>query len=1376
MKHFILSVSLLWICIASAFGQFADPAVSGANFVPNEVTVGQSATLTISFANTGSTPIPQGAIELTISTAKDYYSSNGTTAPGGTGAALFNWTYLGSDVWRGTNSVAVPAFGGGPITLAVNGLAQSPAFETTNVNVQPVSNFGAFNDAATNNNLQPKLKVNPAAATPVANNDSATTPFNTAVNISPLTNDNLNGGTNPVLAVVAQPANGTVSVSGNQFVFTPTTGFSGTTTFTYNITASNGTSNTATVTVTVGAPPPAPVANNDSATTPFNTAVNISPLGNDNLNGGTNPVLSVVAQPANGSVSVSGNQFVFTPTTGFTGTTTFTYRITASNGTSNTATVTVTVGAAPVLPSISIADVAVNENAGNATITLTLSAPSATPVTVQYSTANGTAQSGSDYTTASGTATFAANSTTTTFPVAILDDNVNEPTETFNVNLTSPSGATIADNQGVVTINDNDQAGGTPDCANITITAGNGSITVTALNGAPVSSLQVFTSTWQQVFNCFANCGASQTVNVPAGSYFVFAKYYTAGYALICEKQLTVTVGGNDPCAGLGGDTDGDGTCNNNDCQPNNPAFPATPGTACNDNNPNTTNDVVTANGCGCAGTPVDPCANLGGDTDGDGTCNNNDCQPNNPAFPATPGSPCNDNNPNTTNDVVTANGCGCAGTPVAQQPSISIADVAVNENVGNATITLTLSAPSATPVTVQYATANGTALSGSDYTTRTGTATFAANATTTTFTVAILDDNVNEPTEAFNVNLTSPSGATIADNQGVVTINDNDQAGGTPNCANIIIMPGAGTITVTGLGGAPISSLQVFSSTWQQIYNCFANCGASQTVNVPAGTYYVYAKYFTAGYALICEKQQTVTVGGSGGQPTIAINDVTVNENAGTATFTVTLSAPSASPVTVAYSTANGTATAPGDYTTKTATLTIPAGSTTGAIQVQITDDNVNEPTETFSVNLSSPTGATIADSQGIGTINDNDPAAPICDNVTNGGIIGFGTSCATSAVHCLGSGACETITNCGMPTGGTGALEVMWLRSTTSCAAPTSTAAQVMAGLDPHWRVIPGITSLSFSPGTVVETTCYLRCVRRAGCGNFIESNIISLIVDPNCNSNGTPNCANVTITPGNGNITVGGLNGAPVVSVQVFNAGWQQLHNCFGNCGNTTATFPVPAGAYVVYVKYYTANYQLVCEVNQNVNVATNLVDSSDDSFRFEAIKHSEHTELLWSHKGDYLVDEYIVERSVDGISFEELSFQGSDKDANAVVYNDYDLEPLTGDNYYRIKLLNADGSFSYSEAKLVRFEDLVDFQVFPNPANSFTSINLEKVMGKQVDIHIFNDKGLRMKTFHVDEVSGKYFQMDLRDLHEGHYIIWVNVPGKRPIAKTLVIGRI
>jgi uncharacterized repeat protein (TIGR01451 family) len=164
MKNFFFCIFFSFVTATSILAQSADPAVTGANFVASTTAVGQNSTLTISFANTGSTAIPTGSIELTISTAKNYYTSNGVTPPAGTGGALFNWVYIGVDSWRGTNKEIIPAFGGGDITLQVTGKSPSSAFEITNINVQPINSFGSFNDSPNNNNLQPKLKINPATA------------------------------------------------------------------------------------------------------------------------------------------------------------------------------------------------------------------------------------------------------------------------------------------------------------------------------------------------------------------------------------------------------------------------------------------------------------------------------------------------------------------------------------------------------------------------------------------------------------------------------------------------------------------------------------------------------------------------------------------------------------------------------------------------------------------------------------------------------------------------------------------------------------------------------------------------------------------------------------------------------------------------------------------------------------------------------------------------------------------------------------------------------------------------------------------------------------------------------------------------------------
>jgi probable HAF family extracellular repeat protein len=110
---------------------------------------------------------------------------------------------------------------------------------------------------------------------------------------------------------------------------------------------------------------------------------------------------------------------------------------------------------------------------------------------------------------------------------------------------------------------------------------------------------------------------------------------------------------------------------------------------------------------------------------------------------------------------------------------------------------------------------------------------------------------------------------------------------------------------------------------------------------------------------------------------PAVSIGDMMIFEgNTGTwnAGFLLTISPMTTSPVTVAYSSANGTATAGSDYNAASGTVTIPAGRTTWAVYVTVRSDRKREPDETFLVNLSSPSGATIADAQGVGTIRNDD------------------------------------------------------------------------------------------------------------------------------------------------------------------------------------------------------------------------------------------------------------------------------------------------------------------------------------------------------------------------------------------------------------------
>jgi len=202
------------------------------------------------------------------------------------------------------------------------------------------------------------------------------------------------------------------------------------------------------------------------------------------------------------------------------------------------------------------------------------------------------------------------------------------------------------------------------------------------------------------------NVTVNQTEGPASGSNFsvgVTTITYEAidecGNTETCSFKVTVNPP-VDPCANRGGDNDGDGICRDDDCDDNNPNIGARQpaGTACNDGNSNTENDVIQADGCTCAGVIPDPCAGKGGDFDGDGICADDDCNDFNASIGAkqAPGTVCDDGNPNTVNDKIQADGCGCFGLPRGAINLVCVNDITVTEGVGQNGVTVDFGQPSA--------------------------------------------------------------------------------------------------------------------------------------------------------------------------------------------------------------------------------------------------------------------------------------------------------------------------------------------------------------------------------------------------------------------------------------------------------------------------------------------------------------------------------------------------------------------------------------------------------------------------------------------------------------------------------------------------------
>ena len=124
--------------------------------------------------------------------------------------------------------------------------------------------------------------------------------------------------------------------------------------------------------------------------------------------------------------------------------------------------------------------------------------------------------------------------------------------------------------------------------------------------------------------------------------------------------------------------------------------------------------------------------------------------------------------------------------------------NISVDEDDSQATLSVELSQASTITVTVDYATSDGSALAGDDYTATSGTLTFAAGETVMAIIVPILDDDAYEPTQQFDVTLSNPTGATLPTYPGAAINIRDDESPPTASIDDVTVDEDAGTMTLT--------------------------------------------------------------------------------------------------------------------------------------------------------------------------------------------------------------------------------------------------------------------------------------------------------------------------------------------------------------------------------------------------------------------------------------------------------------------------------------------------------------------------------------------------------------------------------------------------
>jgi hypothetical protein len=336
------------------------------------------------------------------------------------------------------------------------------------------------------------------------------------------------------------------------------------------------------------------------------------------------------------------------------------------------------------------------------------------------------------------------------------------------------------------------------------------------------------------------------------------------------------------------------------------------------------------------------------------------------------------------------------------QGPALRISNASVTEGdsgtVEAVFIVTLINPPADETVTVDYATADGSATEPGDYISQGGTLSFPPGTTSREVRVVVNGDVVYEADETFVVNLSSPVNAVLADGQGAATIlndepvpelaiNDRSVLEGPSGTTNFVF-----TVSLSAVSGRPMT---VHFAT----ANDTATAGsdyqtASGILTIPAGqtsgtvtvvvngdrlaelneTFFVNLSAPTS--AVIADAQGVGTI--LDNEPRVSINDVSLQEGRNgrqSVVFIVMLSAAYDQPVTMSYRTVDGSATSGSDYVAKTGTLTFAPGETTKTITIEVKGDRKKEANETFYLDLfDSSSNSLFTKNRGIGMVLNDD------------------------------------------------------------------------------------------------------------------------------------------------------------------------------------------------------------------------------------------------------------------------------------------------------------------------------------------------------------------------------------------------------------------
>ena len=165
-------------------------------------------------------------------------------------------------------------------------------------------------------------------------------------------------------------------------------------------------------------------------------------------------------------------------------------------------------------------------------------------------------------------------------------------------------------------------------------------------------------------------------------------------------------------------------------------------------------------------------------------------------------------------------------------------------------------------------------------------------------------------------------------------------------------------------------------------------------------------------------------------------------------------------------------------------------------------------------------------------------------------------------------------------------------------------------------------------------------------------------------------------------------------------------------------------------------------------------------------FKARLEDKKVHLTWSTKTEINNDYFLIEKSVDGLTWETLDqVESKGNSSEQVDYESYDNKPSPGLNYYRLIDVALSGKKQYSDVKSVNLTGVDLINIFPNPSNGRFVLFMNAANSSQLDIQVYNTYGALVKTKNVRSTIGVNEVVFDLDEEPGIYFLTIMVDGVR-----------